>query len=279
MGLLNSSSYENQVRRQAIKTISQQMKQLAIEGVGLSPWESKVLVDTIEEVYFSNAELRDLKQGQIKYSCVSAEEGPGKPLSKCKMVTVVLSLIQNDDEDELLFVDNKQRQTVIRRRKVTRLCDEARDQGGLLSQEDLARLLGRDVKTIQRDIKALKADGIVVPTRGQQKDIGPGVTHRELVIRHWIEGKEPVEAASITKHSIAAVESYIEKFKVIVYLHSQKHMSDHEISVVAGVSNRGVKSFLKIYKEFKNSKMLKHRLDEICIRGREYYQETGEKKD
>jgi hypothetical protein len=279
MGLQNSSSYESQTRRQAIKTISQQMKQLAVAGTGISPWEAEVLVQSIEDVYFSNTELCDLKHGQTKYNCVSAAEGAGKPLKDCQMVTVVLTLLDNSDEDELLATDNKQRQNFIRRRKVTRMADEAKDQGGLLSQEDIATLLGRDVKTIQRDVKGLKELGIIVPTRGQQKDIGPGVTHRELVIRHWVDGKEPVDVARQTKHSIAAVESYIEKFKVVVYLRSEKNFSNHEISVVAGMSARGVKAFLEIYEEKKSHPLFKHRLDEITLRGSQYYNETGEKKD
>ena len=61
MGLQNSSSHENQVRRQSIKTISQQMKQIAVAGTGISPWEADVLVQSIEDVYFSNIDLRDLK--------------------------------------------------------------------------------------------------------------------------------------------------------------------------------------------------------------------------
>jgi len=72
-----------------------------------------------------------------------------------------------------------------------------------------------DVKTIQRDCIAMQKDGIVIPTRGQQKDIGPGVTHRELVVRHWIEGKEPVAVAECTKHSIKAVENYLDRLYLV----------------------------------------------------------------
>jgi len=35
-----------------------------------------------------------------------------------------------------------------------------------------------DSRTIRRDVKNLKEKGIIVPTRGTEKDIGPGVTHR-----------------------------------------------------------------------------------------------------
>lgn len=279
MGIQNSSSYEFQIRRQTIKNIGQQLKQLAVDGAGLTPWAAEILVEMTEDIYFSNTELRDLKHGQVKFCCVAASEGPGKTLAECKMVTVVLSLFDNEDRSDLAVVGCKQRQIFLRQRKLLRIADEAKDQGGLLSQEDIAELLMCDVKTIQRDVKEFKEKGIVIPTRGQQKDIGPGVTHRVLVIQHWIDGKEPIEVATQTKHSLGAVERYLEKFKIIVFLRRDKQFNNHEISVVSGISKAGVKAFLDIYDERKNHPFFKHRLDEIMLKGRQYYEETGEKKD
>ena len=278
MSIQIANSQENQSRRLALKTMNQQMSHLAVHGAGLSPWEAKELVRMIDEVYFSYSQ-KELKEGQLKYNCVSAKEGAGKALKDCEMISVSLSVFSDFDEEELPNRKNKQRQVVRRQRRLIRLSEEARDQGGLLSQEDLAKLLMCDTKTIRRDVKHLQKEGIVIPTRGQQKDIGPGVTHRELVIRHWVEGKEEVEVASATKHSMGAVESYLQKFKVAVYLRVGKNFTDHEIGVVAGISQRGVKTFLKIYDEFKNKDMFKHRLDEILLTGDEYYKEVGEKKD
>ncbi len=207
-----SSSRESQEFRLRIKSLGQRMKRVAVEGAGLSPWEAEVLVESIHEVYFSDPGLRELSTGQMKYSCVSAGEGPGKPLDKCAMSTVVLTLV--DPEDRMgLPSDGKQASVHRRRRKIVRLTEEAREQGGLLTQEDLAELLNADVRTIRRDICDLRAQGIVAATRGQQKDIGPGVSHRGLAVRHWLEGKEPIEVARAINHSIGAVENYLEKFK------------------------------------------------------------------
>src|SRR5690349_5788264 len=92
------NSQEDQQRRLQIKTINQQMKQAAIQGTGISSWEADVLVETIEDVYFSELHKNQLKAGQVKYHCISAEEGPGKPLKDCKMVSVILTLF--DDKDK-----------------------------------------------------------------------------------------------------------------------------------------------------------------------------------
>ena len=75
---ININSKEDQERRLQIKNINQQMKHLAVQGTGISPWEAQVLVDLIEEIYFSELNQNELKPGQIKYLCIAAEEGPRK---------------------------------------------------------------------------------------------------------------------------------------------------------------------------------------------------------
>lgn len=45
------------------------------------------------------------------------------------------------------------------------------NQGLLLTQEDLAHISENDVRSVRKDIKELKAEWLMVPTRGQQKDI------------------------------------------------------------------------------------------------------------
>src|SRR5690606_5140047 len=126
-----SSSPESQERRLKIKTLGQQMKQLAVAGAGLSPWEAEILVDAIDEVYFTDPDLQSLNTGQMKYSCVSASEGPGKPLQKCAMATVTLTFIDPEDGRGLPH-DGKQGSVVRRQRKIMRFTEEAREQGGLL---------------------------------------------------------------------------------------------------------------------------------------------------
>ena len=272
-----SSSRESQDRRLKIKTLGQRMKRVAVEGAGLSPWEAQVLVEAIDEVYFSDPDLKDLSVGQMKYSCVSATEGAGKPLSKCAMSTVLLTMIDPEDRKELP-VDGKQASVHRRHRKIARLTEEAREQGGLLTQEDLAALLDTDVRTIRRDIHALRETGIVVATRGQQKDIGPGVSHRGLAIRHWLEGKEPVEVARAINHSIGAVENYLEKFKRVAYLR-RKNFDDYQVALTVGMSVAAVRTFVEIYKASKDRPFFRSRLEEIELIGEQHYLAADEKKD
>jgi len=275
-GIINS--FQDQQRRLQIKNINQQMMNLAVHGAGLSPWESKVLVELIEEVYFAELNSKELKSGQIKYQCISANEGPGKPLKKCKMVAVNLTLFDQKDQGDFSSDNNKDRSIELRRRRLTRITEEAKEQDGYLSQEDLAEVLMCDVRTIRRDISALKDLGIVVPTRGQQKDIGPGVTHRAIAIRHWLEGKEPVAVAQQIKHSIEAVENYLQKFKRVAYLKG-KDFTQFEIALTVGISVTAAHTFVQLYDEFKNTPFFKQRLEEINIVGGQYWQAQDEKKE
>lgn len=272
-----SNSPACQDRRLKIKTLGQRMKLLAEKGSGLSPWEAEVLVDIIDEVYFSDPDLRELAYGQLKYSCVSCEEGAGKPLSECQLVTIHLQMLSDEDHEDLKGT-GKARSVERRRRKIMRLTEEAREQGGLLTQEDLARLLDSDVRTIRRDVKALRDRGIVVATRGQQKDIGPGVSHRGVAVRLWLEGKDPVEICREINHSIGAVENYLEKFKRIAYLRG-KAFDDYQTALTVGISVALVKTYVELYHEYRNQSFFASRMEEINLVGHQYYLAQDEKKD
>jgi hypothetical protein len=63
MGKCNIKSREAQEKRSEIKTLNQQMKKTAIEGTGISPWEAEVLVDYIDELYFTDNSIDHLKTG------------------------------------------------------------------------------------------------------------------------------------------------------------------------------------------------------------------------
>jgi len=277
MSIVQSNSYPSQASRRDKKTTDQQLKQAVVNGTGLSEWESQVFVKVVDEMYFqSNTSI--LKPGDIFFCCVSVKEGAGKPLNECEMITARLTLFGPDD-----FKDLNQkaasRLMEVRRRRMLRFCDQALDQGGVLSQEDLAVLLMSDVKTIRRDIATLKKTGVVVPTRGTVKDIGPGVTHRELVVRQWMEGKEELEICRSTHHSMGAVENYLKAFKRVVFLRETKKFTDHEISVTASVSSRLVGIYTELFNSLKGGEMAEVRLSEINVSGSQYYKETGEKKD
>jgi hypothetical protein len=257
----------NYINRQKIKTQDERLMTEAIHGAGISGWEAEVLVDVVKSVYFSDSnDLNKLRSGQMPYECVAASEGHGKPLKECKKVTVVLTIHERDDID----LGAQKGLDELRKIKVQRLTEEAREQGGLLTQEDLATLLSCDVRTIRRAVKKLKEEhGICVATRGQQKDIGPSVSHKGIAIKQWLEGKEPNEVALNINHSLTAIERYLQHFARVVFLKRQRFQR-LEIAYTIGISLPVVDSYLEIYETYRTKKGCRFRWDELDVIGQQY---------
>jgi len=255
------------------KTQDHRMMRLAMDGTGISPWEAEVLVESVREVYFTDPDSRPMGSGQMRYECVASTEGAGKPIEECRMASVVLTL--HDREDGR--VDCRDGKGEMRQRILQRITEEAREQGGLLSQEDLARLLFCDVRTVRRDLRELREKhGIHVATRGQQKDIGPGVSHRGVALRLWLEGKEPVEVARHINHSLHAVERYIQHFSRVVFL-SRKRFHPLQIALTVGISTATVGTYVEIYHSHKKE-VYQRRFEEIDLIGESHYEAKDEEK-
>jgi len=73
---------------------------------------------------------------------------------------------------------------------LVRLFEEAHCQGGLLSQTDLSEILIVDKSTVKRIVKRIKARGDNIPTRGEIKDIGPGISHKARIIELLLKNME-----------------------------------------------------------------------------------------
>lgn len=275
----STSGREAQTQRMAMKRQSARMLTEAMVGAGLSKWEAEALISTIEEVYFSDPDLAPLRDGQMRYSCVRSDEGPGKALAACRKVCVTLTLLHPQDREELCgFLDKGGMSAEIRQRRIARLVQEAREQGGLLTQEDLSELLMCDPRTIRRDIQELKQRGMMMPTRGQQQDIGPGVSHRALAVAKWLEGHEPVEIARFIRHSLASVEGYLEKFKRVAWLAREKGFDIFEIALTVGMSVTSVRTYLELCDEYDHTSQFAQRLDDIQSVGQAFYRAQDEKK-
>ena len=260
---------EDQARRLELKTQDQRLKVLAVEGTGISPWEAEVLVGVTREVYFAEPDGGPLRTGQVRYECVAVGEGAGKPIKECRLVTVVLTLFEPKED---LMVWHRQGQAVRRKVLVQRLTEEAREQGGLLSQEDLALLLFCDTRTVRRDIQELREQqGIFVATRGQIQDIGPGVSHKGVAIAHWLTGLETVEVARRINHTLHAVERYVHTFCRVVYL-VRKGFHPHQIALTVGISSGGVRTFLEIYEAHRKKPDYARRFEEIDLIGATHYE-------
>lgn len=235
------------------------------EGANCAPFVSQAILRIAKEVFGmepdDGATPRDL--GKIKLLIVAASEPAGKTLEQCQKVAVSLTLDAGKDDHD---VRCQQGVTGLRRCRILRLAAEARDQAGLLSYEDLAyRLLNCGVRTIVRDVEAMRQKGLEVPTRGQQQDIGPGQTHRVLAVDLFLQGLEPKEIARRIYHALSSVENYITTFARVAFL-AAKGYGDDEIAFVIKRSSPLVAAYRELYQKASQRKAARRRLDEILAR-------------
>ncbi len=188
---------------------------------------------------------RDLGVGQVPYWGVVSNEPSGKPMDELEKSRVKLTLYHPDD----LVVLREQGIRALRQCKVMRLTVEAKDQGVLLTQEDLALLLCSTVRTIRNDVRELRDQGILVPTRGQMKDIGKGVSHKAMIVEEYLKGYEYSEIERRTNHSAGSIDRYIRDFSRVAYL-TQRGEDLHKIRQVTRLSERLIQEYQGLYTEF-----------------------------
>lgn len=199
------------------KQLNQQFVNEMIHGLNCSPFEAGAILECVHKVFSSYFETSGtIKPGQIQFQVVSSAAPASVSLEHAQQVNVILTV--DDGEDDLL-IRREEGVPGLRRHRIQRVCEEAFQQGGLLTVEDLAlRLFNCGERTICRDLNYFKQHKIALPLRSTVKDIGRSITHRSLIIEHWLKGKEYSHIARDTCHSIASVQNYVNKFKRIVAL-------------------------------------------------------------
>jgi len=143
---------------------------------GLSPVKIRAVRQSLEEITQTLSETRP--DGEVIYWAVSAGEPAGKPLERCQLVPVRLTLF--DPADMSVSDRDLNRLNQIKFNKVLRYATEAKRDGGYLTYADLGYLLGIHTEAIRRLVQ--QNPQVVVPLRGLECDIGRGVSHRKKII-------------------------------------------------------------------------------------------------
>lgn len=180
-------------------------------GLNCSPFEAEAILEKVHDIFdplFDSSQAP--KPGQIRVTVVDASVPPNIPLDKAKQKFVTLTLQAGPEDIEIRRSKGIQ---ALRQKRLCRMTEEAFQQGGLLTLEDLASLFNCGVRTLVNDLAALRKQNIVPALRSTVKDMGRALTHRRLIVELWVEGYEYTQIAYKTRHSLAAVHNYVDKFK------------------------------------------------------------------
>lgn len=241
--------------RQAAKSVEQHFVRMLTQEFCFS---LRIAEEVLKEAQASLlGEGREAKTGQIRVYLSKRKAGHGQPVSKTASQEVVWTVNAGQEDQEVL---EKEGRVALRQVRIQRLLDEALEQGGVASQEDLASALNVGVRTIKRDCQQMEAAGIYLATRGNLHGIGRGQTHKAQIIGRWLCGETYDQLMRSTRHSSTSIRRYVQSFLRVVELHRE----GFESSQIAHLVQSGealVREYLTVYEE-NDSPACRTRLEE-----------------
>jgi len=211
-------------------------------GYDLSPIEAQVLARRVQQLVDEQAGFAR-QPGQISYQAIAIDEPPGKPLETCQKVAVHLTVMA--DEDAQVWAD--QGSLALRRLRVHRVVYEATMQGGALSQEDVACILGISHKSVKRIFAYFREQGESLPSRGQIQDMGRGVSHKIPIIRRYVEDLSFSHISrELGNHGIISMARYLHHFALVMIL-EDRGLTPQQMQSVIGISENLIGQYRELY--------------------------------
>jgi hypothetical protein len=208
----------------------------------------KSITDMVHQFY---PETSHMQPGQILWPTVHFEEfsSYGKSIRETRLQPVILDLISSN---EALERSKGKKLKIIKKEAIVRLCKQAFDQEGCLTNAELAILLKISPSTVSKYIKEWEQENReMLPRRGSIHDMGPTLTHKKIIIEKlFIEQKSVQQVSRETRHSLPAIQRYISTFKQVLVC-KRKGMSTEEIAFSVGRTVRLVMEYERIIEEYK----------------------------
>ncbi len=224
------------------KTAGHSFHQLLRTRHGYSAAAAEQFIDELHDLA-ARLNRQDQGQNQIIYSAVSDQEPAGKKLTECQLKAVLLDYIVPEDYE----LADRESSKKLKWARLLRYATQARSQGAVLSQPDLALLLGISTGAIQSLLK--EHPDVVVPTRGLVADMGPALSHADKIVDLFMNGYTETEIVRRTGHSYDSVENYILSYAKVVYL-LEKGMPPPAIRKALGFSRKLVDRYTRLYREY-----------------------------
>jgi len=189
-----------------------------------------------------------LRYGQLVWMAVPVDELPakGKSIVKTRMKPVILTYLASED---IQTIRNGFTSRQLRINRMVRWCEEAYDQGALLTQLDLAVLLNVCDAVVSDYVNEYQgASGRILPTRGNIHDLSGAITHKREIIALYLQGFLTPTIARKTRHSKEAVDRYIRDYENVRLVRTATDDVDN-ISQITHLSKRVVRQYLDLIPE------------------------------
>lgn len=256
-------NHELMSKRLASKSAKQSIIGRLGKDFNLTPILAEAYFNQVQEYFLAHGQI-ELTTGQMHYLAIDENEPAGKPIALCKKLSVKLS-VHRPEEDLLVY--KKSGLAALRQHKIVRITNEAIDQGGVLSYEDIAFILTCSVITIKRDMSQMRRQGVILPSRGWRQQMGRGQSHKAQILELFLSGYQFTQIEQKTRHSERAVKRYIQDFARVVLL-QKKAFSIDQIRISTGFSHRLIGEYLALAKRHCDNVHLKRILQLVKKKGR-----------
>lgn len=216
------------------------------------PRMTDLCAEMILEVLTEHVKPREsMHAGQVLWLAISVNDPPSrnKTTASTDLVPVVLDLSIDDDVEAILDRHPADHRLEA---KCVRLCRQAFEQGGLLSNVDLAMILSISDSRVAHSLSEFETrTGTIVPRRATLHDVGTAVTHKRVIcLKRYLEGKPSDQIARETFHSIDAVDRYLGTFDRVRHCRTQ-NMSPQETAFTLNCTLGLVHQYLQIDAEIR----------------------------
>ena len=190
-----------------------------------------------------------LRPGQCLWNAVAIDTRADS--AKLRLVPVVLTLV---DEADITQLAAGAPLGSVTQQAIARVCDEAYQQGALLSMRDLGLLTWHRESQMTTYRQAWEsAHGRQLPHPGTLQDMGTCLTHKTaIVVKAVYEQRDPRQVARETHHTQQAVDRYLKDFHRVRTCYRQKP-DPAFICQVTGMSPHLVTQYLNIIEKYENN--------------------------
>jgi len=143
---------------------------------------TKKIVELNNQYYLREEFVRP---GQMRWLVLKAGQkySRSKKLSEMQLIPVTFTLINPEDiEDRITKVKKNQ----LVEKLIVRLCNETKEQGGVLTETDIAILLRLSCTMISNYVTSYEQrTKKVIPRAGTEMDMGKSLTHKRLAFHNY----------------------------------------------------------------------------------------------
>jgi hypothetical protein len=249
------------------KTLRAMIRQRFISEYGYGdavPIAEFITDDLMRLIHQVSQPYERLQPGQMVWLGVPLDlprEQHGRRLGDLPLQPIVLSVLTEEDVQDLQAAHKRQDWLTLRCKRISRLFQEAYAQGTTLAYSDVAALYGLNLDVVRHDVQAWEErEGKHLPHRGRVHGLGPTTSHKNQIMESILQGQQLPEVARLHHHSLPNVERYYRGYNAVEI--AAGFTDDlNLIALMTGTERHVVAQYYALVEKYRPEQLKKNRVD------------------